>query len=408
MRKWLTAVTVLAILMALVPSPGAGAAPAGSPVIVTIVDGVEPAAAAARFGIVPTVVFEHAINGYAATLSSTTLQKVRRDRSTVGIEPDAATFSIDAQAVSLAVRRVGGLNSPTANIDGVDERIDVDVAVIDTGIYPHQDLNLVGGVNCAGGNPNNYADANGHGTMVAGLIAGIDNDFGQVGVAPGARIWAVRVTGNGAISNSRLLCALDWVLDNAETIDVVNMSLGGRVNAELVSCANAVKKPQAVRAAICSVYDAGIVMTASAGNESRDASAYEPARMHEVIAVSAIGDSDGQSGGLGPLVGNCFNDPDLLRPDDSFALFSNFGEPIDLAAPGVCVASTYNTGGYAVGSGTSFSAPLVAGAAGLYLANHPGATPDEVRSALLSMAEPGPIPGDPDSYPEGVLNVAGL
>ena len=89
-------------------------------------------------------------------------------------------------------------------------------------------------------------------------------------------------------------------------------------------------------------------------------------------------------------------------------MFSNFGEPIDLPAPGVCVASTFNTGGYAVGSGTSFAAPIVAGAAALYLANHPSATPHEVRQALRAQAGPGPIPGDPDGYPEGVLNVAGL
>jgi subtilisin len=95
-------------------------------------------------------------------------------------------------------------------------------------------------------------------------------------------------------------------------------------------------------------------------------------------------------------------------PDDSFATFSNFGADVDLAAPGVCVGSTYLNGSYAIASGTSFSSPLVAGAAALYIATHPGATPADVKAALLAAAEPGPIPGDPDAYPEGVVNVSSL
>ena len=94
--------------------------------------------------------------------------------------------------------------------------------------------------------------------------------------------------------------------------------------------------------------------------------------------------------------------------DDTFAIFSNFGSVVDLAAPGVCTTSTYPGGLYAVGSGTSFSAPRVAGAASLYIANHPGASPADVRAALISLAEPGPIPGDPDAYPEGIVNVSTL
>jgi subtilisin len=90
------------------------------------------------------------------------------------------------------------------------------------------------------------------------------------------------------------------------------------------------------------------------------------------------------------------------------AFFSNYGSTVDIAAPGVCVSSTYIGSQYAQGSGTSFASPLVAGAAALYVATHPGATPAQVRQALLDRAEPGPIPGDPDTYHEGVLNVRGL
>jgi subtilisin len=94
--------------------------------------------------------------------------------------------------------------------------------------------------------------------------------------------------------------------------------------------------------------------------------------------------------------------------DDAFAPFSNFGADVDIAAPGVCISSTYPGGLYAFGSGTSFSAPLVSGAAALYISTHPGATPAQVRSALIAAAEPGPIPRDPDAFPEGIVNVTGL
>ncbi len=88
---------------------------------------------------------------------------------------------------------------------------------------------------------------------------------------------------------------------------------------------------------------------------------------------------------------------------------------VDIAAPGVCdltlyPSPPYNPGDdyYATGVGTSFAAPLVSGAAALYIANHPGASPATVRAALLALAEPGPIPGDPDAYHEGILNVSTL
>ena len=128
-----------------------------------------------------------------------------------------------------SVRRVGGLSSPTAAIDGVDTRVQVDVAVVDSGVdIAHPDLNVVGGVDCSGGKNDTFRDQLGHGTMVAGLVGAIDNTIGIVGVAPGARIWSVRVsTGNSPhISSGALLCAVDWITANAATIEIANLSLG--------------------------------------------------------------------------------------------------------------------------------------------------------------------------------------
>jgi len=108
------------------------------------------------------------------------------------------------------------------------------VAVIDTGIdFQHPDLNVVGGVNCtgsilrptcvAGGDDDHY-----HGTHVAGIIGALDNDIGVVGVAPGARLWAVKVLNkNGSGWSSWIIAGIDWVAANANTIAVANMSLGG-------------------------------------------------------------------------------------------------------------------------------------------------------------------------------------
>jgi subtilisin family serine protease len=90
------------------------------------------------------------------------------------------------------------------------------------------------------------------------------------------------------------------------------------------------------------------------------------------------------------------------------ATFSNSGPNVDLAAPGVCINSTNPDDNTGTSSGTSLAAPLAAGAAALYLVNHPSASPSSVRPALVSLAEPEPIPGDPDSYSEGVVNVSTL
>lgn len=130
-----------------------------------------------------------------------------------------------------------------------------------------------------------------------------------------------------------------------------------------------------------------------------------PAAYDEVITVSAIADSDGVAGGLGAPTSTSCGPGD---PDDTLASFSNFGADVDIAAVGECVASTTLGGTYSGGSGTSFSAPAVAGAAALYISTHPGATPAQVRTALIAAGSPGPIAGDPDAFPEPVLNVAGF
>jgi subtilisin len=116
---------------------------------------------------------------------------------------------------------------------------------------------------------------------------------------------------------------------------------------------------------------AGVIYVTAAGNDGDDASSYSPANNPSVISVSAIGDSDGKCGGLGPALKQF----DGMVTDDTLAYFSNFGSVVDIAAPGVDILSTYNGTEYAVESGTSATAPHVAGAAALYKARNPSASP---------------------------------
>jgi subtilisin len=121
-----------------------------------------------------------------------------------------------------------------------------------------------------------------------------------------------------------------------------------------------------------------------------------PAAYDEVITVSALADSDGRPGGDGRAT--------TQGADDSLADFSNFGADVDIAAPGVDILSTV-LGGYARGYGTSVASPHVAGAAALFLAKQPGATPAEVKAHLLSTRKEIVLPNDPDAINEGVLYV---
>ncbi len=172
--------------------------------------------------------YSRIINGFAAKLPAEFVEILRADSRVLAIMPD---FEVQAyaQTVPNGIMRINATQNATADIDGVDERVDVDVAVLDTGVSAHSDLNVVGGTDCTGAG--SYADGNGHGTHVAGTIGALDNGDGVVGVAPGARIWSVRVlNAQGSGYGSWIMCGIDWVTANAGTIEVANMSLGGKTS----------------------------------------------------------------------------------------------------------------------------------------------------------------------------------
>ena len=176
-------------------------------------------------------VYRNSLPGFAATLPSAAVDVLRMSPLVASVEADE-TLKMQAQTVPTGIRRAFADKNTVTKINGLDDwRADVDVAVVDTGIdATHPDLNVVGRVNCyqvkacATGSG---TDDNGHGTHVAGTAAAIDNDFGVVGVAPGARLWSVKVLGkDGGGSLSGILAGLDWVTGNSSTIEVANLSLG--------------------------------------------------------------------------------------------------------------------------------------------------------------------------------------
>ena len=146
--------------------------------------------------------------------------------------------SIFDQVTPTGVDRADADYNTEIGIDGVDDvRVDADIAVIDTGIgLANPDLNVHHYANCARKGPMNSSckendigadDGNGHGTHVAGSAAAIDNGSGVVGMAPGARLWAVKVLGNdGSGWMNWIIGGIDYVTENADQIEVANMSLG--------------------------------------------------------------------------------------------------------------------------------------------------------------------------------------
>ncbi|GAA4398941.1 subtilisin AprE [Fodinibacter luteus] len=387
----------LALSGGVVPALTAAAAPGPTAkYIVAVHPSADPGAVAADHersrGASVTHVYRHALTGYAASLTPAAATSLSADPRVAAVLPDRVV-RMSAQSVPPGIDRVGADDSSAVAGDGRGA-VDVDIAVLDTGLDPkHRDLNVVGGVNCIQGN-NSYLDLNGHGTHVAGTAAAKDNNIGVVGVAPGARLWAVRVLDAGGSGLwSSIICGIDWVTAHADTIEVANMSLGGSGGEG--SCTD-----HGLREAICRSTSAGVAYVVSAGNAATNAAGFVPATYEEVITVSAITDFDGQPGGVGTPT--C-----QIGYDDTFANFSNYGPDVDLTAPGVCVTSTWRGGGYRSISGTSMASPHVAGAAALFLSTHPGATPAQVRAALRDTGTTNWV-GDPDTTQEPLLNVASL
>lgn len=337
-------------------------------------------------------IYQHAIKGFAIKVpNDRVLEQVKNDDRFAYIEQDQIVTTF-GQVLPTGIDRADADKSPTVLAGNQAGNTDVDIAIIDTGIdLSHPDLNVINGKTFVAGTKT-AKDDNGHGTHVAGTAAAKDDANGVVGMAPGARLWAVKVLDrNGSGSLSNVIKGIDYVTQNAALIEVANMSLG-------CECTSS-----SMNTAIHNSVAAGVTYVVAAGNSGKNASTFSPANHPDVIAVSAIVDTDGKGGGLGSSTS--------YGADDTFASFSNYGSVVDMAAPGVKIYSTYKGGSYATMSGTSMASPHVAGAAAVFMATNPSASPADVKSGLISKGVTSGIDyftGDRDSIKEPLLSAATL
>ena len=279
-------------------------------------------------------VYRVAIQGFAANMSAQAAEQMRANNPNIAYCEQDQVVSIPPIQAQAKPGGGGGTQPPQETPWGI-ARVNGGAAgnfatawVIDTGISVHPDLNFD---QSRSANfverETSYLDLNGHGTHVSGTIAAYDNAIGVIGVAPGARVVAVRVLNRrGSGTTSGVIAGVDYVALNGQPGDVANMSLGGGVSTALD--ASVLGASTVVRFAL------------AAGNESDNANNHSPGRTNgpNIYTISAF------------AVG------------DRWASYSNYGNPpIDYAEPGTSIKSTWLNGGYNTISGTSMATPHLAG-----------------------------------------------
>jgi subtilisin len=406
--------------------PSAGRARADDSWIVSLQAGASPRSQAAPLahaaGGQVGHIYTYAINGFQFRGSAAAAEALRSNPYVASVVADRPVYL--TESLPNGIERISAYDNDTPASSAYHQGYrgnGARIAIMDTGIdLDHPDLvNAIDqglGKNCvADALPPN--DGYGHGTHVAGTAAAPLNGVGVVGVAPEARLVAVKVFDDaGNSSESLVLCGFEHVLslnadaDPTNDVDILSMSFG-----EQRPWGDCSSDP--LHTAVCRAYGAGIIMVAGAGNAAVNASNFVPAAFDEVIGVSALADFDASRGGLA----GCGVVPDLgwFECDDTFAFFSNYGLSVDVIAPGVSVYSTWAGGGYFTSSGTSMATPHVSGVVALMAALSPSLTPAQARTLLRQSGEcpngtvagadgacagQGTWPDDPDGTPEPMVN----
>jgi subtilisin family serine protease len=382
----LSVAAALALLTAgLVPSAAqaAQAAPAtsspGQRVIVRLVPGSDAAALARQVSgtVGPAAVsqlYATAVDGFAATLPATVVETLRRNPSVVSVEPDVVvrTAATQRPTPSWGLDRIDQAKLPLSSTFTTSaEGKGVTAYVVDTGLRADH-VDFTGRVRAgfsAVSDGQGTTDCNGHGTHVAGTLAGR-----TYGVAKSATVVPVRVldcAGSGLFS--QVVAGIDWVVRDhkAGVPAVANLSVGGPAGAAL---------DEAVKALVAD----GVTVVVAAGNANVDACTTSPARVPAVLTVGATTSTDAR------------------------ASYSNWGKCLDLFAPGSAIvsASATSTTGSATMSGTSMATPHVAGSAAVLLSKQPTLSPGAVAYSLTHFSTPGVVTSPGTASPNRLLRVS--
>ncbi|GAA1223542.1 serine protease [Prauserella halophila] len=323
---------------------------------------------AGEYGATVSTTYDTVLDGFTVKAGEAEAKRLAADPSVDRVVQNQRVQATETQSPtpSWGLDRIDQSALPLDDSYTYGTRADnVTAYVIDTGVdTTHEDFgDRVQPGKDVIDNDGDADDEQGHGTHVAGTVAGTD-----YGVAKGADIVPVRVLDeNGSGTTDGVISGVEWVAENASGPAVANMSLGGTAD-------------EALDTAVQGAIDAGVTFSVAAGNEGADASGSSPARVRDAITVAASGNQDEQ------------------------ADFSNYGEVVDIYAPGVDITSARMGGGETALSGTSMAAPHVAGAAALYLADNPEATPAEVSEALTTSATPDVITDPTGATPNLLLN----
>ena len=292
------------------------------------------------------------------------------------VQPTAAGTPMSFPLLSTLYPKIDG--APSAWSKGYTGE-GVGVAVVDSGVAPLADFGSRLTRVQLSGQPS-IDDTYGHGSFVAGVLAGSSPDGRYVGIAPKASVYAIDVNDASGVYTSNVIAGLDWVDVNRQTanIRVVNVSLSETTAASYLS--------SPLDSAVERLWQHGVVVVVSAGNLGPGTAVYAPANDPFVITVGATDNSDTLATGddfpasfsSGGKTQDGFDKPDVFAPGRHIPSTLPTGTTLALQAP----LTNLLGGGYATMSGTSFAAPQVAGAAVLLVQQHPEWTPDQIKWLL--------------------------